>query len=376
VRIGLDARTLASAIRSGVEHYVVNLVRALAELDSAPEIIAYLDRPISDSGLAQALAPGPIATRVVGAKLGWLRVALPWRLWRDSVDLVHLPSTIVPPVLPCPAVVTVHDLAWARYPETYDPADLRMQTRVVPRSVRRATHVIAVSQSTARDVSEVLRVPPEKVTAIPLGVAPAFTPDGPGLSSDAFPGAERARDGYVLHPATGGPHPRKNVARMLEAYARLRPRRRMPPLVIAGDAVSPAARELRSRADSLGLGEEIIFSGTIASDVMPALYRTALAVVYPSLYEGFGLPVLEAMASGVPAITSNRSSMLEVAGEAALLVDPEDVEGLASALERVLTDAELRRDLRARGLARAKQFTWDRTARETIAVYRSTGHAA
>ena len=366
MRLGLDARALASPVRSGVEHYVINLTRALAALPEAPDIIAYVDRPISDPALA-SLSSERLKISLLRARRGWLRAALPWRLWRDRVTLVHLPSTILPPLLPCPAVVTVHDLAWARFPETYDPADLRMQTQVVPRSIRRAAHVITVSHSTAHDLTEMLAVPADKITAIPLGVSSTFSPDGPRLPADAFPGAERLSGGCILH--AGGLHPRKNVARLLEAYARLTQEMSPPPLAIAGNTDSPQAKALQDRATSLGLAERVVFTGQVDEARLAQLYRRAALVVYPSLYEGFGLPLLEGMASGVPVVTSDRPSMSEVAGDAALLVDPESVEDLAAALGRALTDDALRRELAQRGLDRSREFTWERTARATVAVY-------
>ncbi len=365
--VGLDARALASPIRSGVEHYVINLARALSQLPEAPEIIAYLDRRIAEAELAASFSRGHVRPKVVKAKHGWLRAALPWRLWRDRADLIHLPSTIVPPLLPCPAVVTVHDLAWARFPDTYDPADLRMQTQVVPKSVLKAAHVIAVSRSTARDVAEVLYVPADRITAIPLGVSDTYTPHGPKLGGDEFQGANQVRDGCILH--TGGLHPRKNLGRLLEAYALLRREEPAPPLVIAGNIDTPWGRELIQQVTNLDLTSEVIFPGLITERVMPSLYRSAITLVYPSLYEGFGLPILEAMASGTPVITSDGSSMLEVAGEAAVLVNPENTEELAGALRRVLTDSSLRLRLIEQGLQRSRQFTWERTARETVAVY-------
>ncbi|MFB3882098.1 MAG: glycosyltransferase family 4 protein [Armatimonadota bacterium] len=357
MRIGFDARALASPVHSGVEHYVRNLLPALVAL-GAPEMMAYSNLPVESDPSDESDARLPV--RVVRARRGWLRAALPWRLWRDGADLVHLPSTIVPPILPCPAVVTVHDLAWARYPETYDPADLRMQTQVVPRSIGRAAHVVAVSRSTADDLLETLTVPAAKITVTPLGVSSAFRPDGPRLASDAFAGAERVlREGCVLH--TGGLHPRKNVARLIDAYAAVSKQMEAPPLVIAG------GRDPR-RETGKGV-PDVIFTGQLCEGVMPALYRAATVVVYPSLYEGFGLPILEAMASGVPVVTSDRSSMKEVAGEAALLVDPEDVDDIVRALTRVLSDDVLRNELVQKGVERSREFTWERTARGTVEAY-------
>ncbi len=380
MRVGFDARSLVSPIRSGVEHYVTNLLRALARPPVIPfsgtdrekggevQIIAYTDRipPETDITALQA-ADSPVRLRAIMARRGWLRAALPYRLWRDGANFVHLPNTIVPPILPCPAVVTVHDLAWARYPETYDPANLRMQTQVVPRSIRRAVHVIAVSHATASDLVELLGIPSAKISVTPLGVSPIFRPDGPTLPADTFPRAERVRDGCILH--TGGLHPRKNVTRLLEAYAIVRREMPCPPLVIAGTTSRNSILEIRDSA----IESDVIFPGQLDEPTLAAVYRSAVVVVYPSLYEGFGLPILEAMASGAPVITSNRSSMKEVAGDAAILIDPEDVEELALALKRVLSDDILRCELREKGLARSREFTWERTAKETVAVYRRLG---
>jgi len=390
VRIGLDARTLAAEQRSGVEQYVINLVRALAGLGDAPETIAYTDRPVSDSGLAAIVSSPPFRTSVLRARRGWLQIALPWRLWRDGADLVHLPSTILPRLLPCPAVVTVHDLAWKRFPETYDPADLRMQ-EVALRCAARAAHIISGSETTARDLEQA-GLPRDRITVIPLGVSPVFSPAGPRLSGDAFPwlrqcpfktpracpersrrvlqgprGAAEAMGGYLLY--TGRLRPRKNLSRLIEAYRQVRDQVAAPPLVLSGGLTAHAG-ELQAQAGRLGLAEHVIFAGYVPDDLLPALYRGATAFVYPSLYEGFALPVLEAMASGVPVVTSSNSATAEVAGEAALLVHPESTAEIASGLVRLLSDQALREDLARRGLARSSRFTWERTARETTGVYR------
>ncbi|MBN1461438.1 MAG: glycosyltransferase family 4 protein [Armatimonadetes bacterium] len=367
MRVGLDARALASPIRSGVEQYVINLTRALATLGTAPEIVAYVDRSLPKGEPTAAGASSPVRIELLEARRGWLRAALPWRLWRDGADLVHLPSTILPPLLPCPAVVTVHDLAWAKFPDTYSRDDLRMQTQVVPKSVRRAAHVIAVSQTTARDVQEILHTDPARITAIPLGVSPVYSPDGPRLAGNEFPGADGLSQGYILH--AGGMHPRKNVAKLLEAYSLLRAQMSAPPLVIASSTETQWGSATVEEAHAWHLGDVVVFSGQLEEHLLSRLYRSAVLTVYPSLYEGFGLPILEAMASGVPVITSNRSSMAEVAGDAALLIDPEDAGEIADAMRQLLEDQEQRTELVRRGRERSQAFTWERTARETVEVY-------
>jgi glycosyltransferase involved in cell wall biosynthesis len=354
-----------------VEHYVLNLVRALAALEDRPEIIVYTDRDLEDSSLQEIFNAQGMKLSVLRARRGWLRAALPWRLWRDKVNLVHLPSTLLPPLLSCPAVVTVHDLAWLHYPDTYEPVDLRMQTEVVPHSIRRAAHIITVSEATAADLRQHLRIPTEKMTAIPLGVSSSFTPEGPFLTYANFQEAVRLSTGYLLH--TGGFHPRKNLLRLVDAYKLLRDRGITLPLVIAGGASPDRLQPVQAKIDELDLTSSVIFTGQVGEHELPILYRSATVVLYPSLYEGFGLPILEAMASGVPVVTSNCSSMAEVAGEAALLVDPENPEEIANAAYQLLTDETLHQQYRTHGLARAKEFTWERTAQRTCAVYRKVG---
>lgn len=367
MRVGIDARALAAEYPTGVENYVINLLLALARLDHAPEIIAYLDRPPSRPAIAAVLPSGSVTIKVIRAPVGWLRLALPLHLLRDRIRVAHFPSTILPPLLPCPAVVTVHDLAWLHYPETYEPADLEMQ-RLAIRSAARAARVIAVSEATAADL-KAARLDPKRITVIHLGVSASFRPDGPTVSADAFSGAERLAGGYLLY--NGGLRPRKNLRRLLKAYHQVCAEVPAPPLVLAGK-MTAYGEELAAQARGMGIAEQVIFAGYVPDELLPALYRGATMLVYPSLYEGFGLQILEAMACGTPVITSNTSSMPEVAGDAALLVDPGSVPEIAAGLKQMLADDQLRRSLSQRGLARSRQFTWERTARETVAVYRQT----
>jgi glycosyltransferase involved in cell wall biosynthesis len=364
VRVGLDARTLTAPLRSGVEQYVVNLVRALAEIETAPEIIAYTNRAIPDPELARAASSGSLRTQPIRTPAGWLRAALPWRLYRDHVDVAHFPSTILPPLLPCPAVVTVHDLAWRRFPESYPADDLGMQM-VALTSARRAARVIAVSNTTARDLEDA-GVSGATIEVVPLGVAAEFTAQGPGPAPDAFPGAERLQQGYLL--SVSRLQARKNLRRVVEAYRRVRETQEAPPLVLAGGNTE-YGRGLARYAEELGVAEHVLFPGQVPEATLPALYRGATAFLYLSLYEGFGLPVLEAMACGTPVVTSNVGGTAEVASDAALVVNPERVEEIAEAVLLLLQGAEVRASFRERGLVRARHFTWERTARETIGVY-------
>ncbi|MCX6026985.1 MAG: glycosyltransferase family 1 protein [Chloroflexi bacterium] len=224
------------------------------------------------------------------------------------------------------------------------------------------------SESTRDDLQRITHVPESRVHMVPYGVSPSFRPvHAPHLRRAV---AERygLPSEFLLY--VGNLEPRKNLPRLLEAYARLPGRQVVPPLVLAGTRGWKDA-PLRETMERLNLGRRVVFPGYIPQEDLPAVYSMAAAFVYPSLYEGFGLPVLEAMACGTPVITSNVSSMPEVAGDAALLVSPNDVEGLTRALDRVLGEPDLRAELSRRGLARARQFTWRRAAESTLAVYRS-----
>jgi glycosyltransferase involved in cell wall biosynthesis len=260
---------------------------------------------------------------------------------RAQVELLHCPTfrgPLRPPRMPL--VVTVHDLAVLRHPETFNLWTRRYSRHCVPRVVQAATLVIAVSEFTKRELVELLRVPPEKVRVVANGVTESFMPAGPA-----------AEGNYVL--AVGTLEPRKNLERLVEATGRLGVELR-----IAG-ARGWGRVELN--------GSNVQWLGELGDDRLAELYRGARCLVYPSLYEGFGIPVLEAMACGTPVVTSRGGALEETAGGAAVLVDPHDVASIAEGIER----AELRRDeLAALGLARAATFGWDRTAYATVAVYR------
>jgi glycosyltransferase involved in cell wall biosynthesis len=264
----------------------------------------------------------------------WYPLVLP-RVARKHVDVLHCPTFRGPVRSRVPVVVTIHDLAVLRHPETFNQWTRSYSRLVVPRVARAARRVIAVSQFTRGEIVELLGVPPERIDVIPNAVGPPFVPDGPAAEGD-----------YML--AVGTLEPRKNHALVQQAARAL-----AVPLRVVG---------------ARGWGDVQVdgWLGAVSDDELAALYRGARCLVYPSLYEGFGIPVLEAMACGTPVVTSAGGATEEVAGGAAVLVDPRDPSAIAAGIE----EADGRRDeLRARGLERAAQFTWERVAAETWAVY-------
>ena len=371
--IGIDY-TAAYEQGAGIGRYVRELIRALAAEDPATPYRLFV---AGASSGALAPSPGPNFTwRPTRISPLWfarlwhrLRLPIPVQLFTGRGRLFHATDFTLPPTLPgTPTLLTVHDLSFVRARETTTPVLKAYLDRVVPRSVRRATHVLADSQATKDDLIALYGTPADKITVLLSGVSARFRPvEDPTLRRSTREKYGIPPDPYIL--SVGTVQPRKNYARLMEALAALGPDAAQVHLVIAGGRGwldSP----IYGAVKSLGLEGRVHFTGFVADADLPALYSDALCLAYPSLYEGFGFPVLEAFACKTPVITSKLSSMPEVAGDAALLVDPYDVAALSAALKRVLSEPALRTELVARGVRQAAHFTWERTARHLLAVYR------
>jgi glycosyltransferase involved in cell wall biosynthesis len=314
---------------------------------------------------ADAIASGqlrfcelPITDRWMARLWQQLRLPLPADFVTGPIDLFYSPDFVLPPLRRATrAVLTVHDLTFLRHPETFPPKLHAYLKRAVPRSIRRADHVLADSEATREDLIALLDVPPAKITPLYCGVTARFT-------SEAAPGErERLQRRYQIDDApyilaVGTIQPRKNYRRLMEACDPIAAEHNLS-LVLAGQTgwmAEPIAAAAAKRP-------YVHLMGYFEDEDLPALYRQAAVLAFPSLYEGFGLPPLEAMACGTPVVASNASSVPEVVGDAALSVDPLDVEGLTAALRRALDDADLRTQLREAGLAQAATFTWPDAAR-------------
>ncbi len=316
------------------------------------------------------------------------QISFPWFLRQFRPDLVHIPLNSVPLFLPRPYVVTVHDMSSLLFGDDLPKREgIRRTFRLLRfrRGLVRANKIIAVSQATQKDVENLLHIPPERIRRIHEAVDPKFlAPLHPADARAAGPGAAdyyrrqlveryQIQDPYLLYAGTI--RPQKNIPRLIEAFAVLRselashPRYSNIKLLIIGDEVSkhPAARRAVVQAH---LGSAVRFFGFVSFDALRMFYEGAEAFVFPSLYEGFGLPPLEAMASGTPVITSNVSAMPEVVGDAAALVNPENVFDIVRGMREVLVDPAYRQELIARGRRRVREFSWDETARQVIEVYR------
>lgn len=369
-RIAIDY-TPAITQGAGIGRYTRELVRALAALDPRADYRLFV------AGARGGTLPAPPGENFhyTPARLNdaWFarlwhraRLPLPIETWTGPVDLLHAPDFTLPPVRRgTRTLLTVHDLSFTRAPETAAPGLRAYLERVVPRSVRRADHVLADSEATRQDLMELYGTPGEKISVLYSGVDARFEPVSDPVA------IERVREKYGLGQgayilSVGTVQPRKNYGRLAEALHRLgRPDLR---LVIAGGK-GWLEDALYRQIEALDLGERMRFAGFVDDDDLPALYSDARVFAFPALYEGFGLPPLEAMACGVPVVASNVSSIPEVVGDAGLLVDPLSVDELAGAIERALDDETLRADLTRRGLDRARRFTWERAARQLLSHY-------
>jgi glycosyltransferase involved in cell wall biosynthesis len=283
----------------------------------------------------------------------------------DGFDVVHFPVTVPIPRVPAPSLVTLFDVQHLEQPQFFSRAERLYRGFAYDRAARRADMVLSVSEHGRAAAIERLGLDPARVETVPMGVDLTHFSPQPRDRDAALRGAAGAPPRYVLYPANLWPH--KNHERLLEAFARVGDRE--VALVLTGQAYGRLAG-LMSRAAELGIAERVRHLGHVPAEAVPALYRGAQGMVFPSLYEGFGSPPLEAMACGCPVAASTVASLREVCGEAALAFDPLDPDAIASAIDRLLSDASLRRGLRVAGLAHAPQWTWARAADRHVALYR------
>ncbi len=358
----------ASYRSAGISVYIVQLLRNLGPHlhDMELHVLA------GDGRLPEDLMmPVHYARRSTAApwrRIAWEQTALPGVLRRLHARLLHVPAFVGPLFTSCPQVVTIHDLSFLRHPEFFRPANrlyLRTMTRL---TCKRARLVLAVSHFTAREVRQWLRLPDERVIPVPNGIDARFRPL-PSKEVAAFVERKGLPQRFVLFMGTL--EPRKNLVTLIRAFARLKD----PSLhlVLAG-ARGWYYEEIFREIERLGLEERVLCPGFVPASEQVLWYNAARVFAYVSLYEGFGLPALEAMACGTPTVASATTSLPEVCGEGALLVPPQDEVALAEALHRLATDETLRHDLRARGIAQAARFPWSETARKTAAAYRQALH--
>ncbi len=366
MRIAIDAHSVGNKL-GGNESYAKNLIEALAEIDKVNQYTIFVTKREARERFSNRWPNFQVRTTPPHTPFVRIPLTLSAELRRNRVDVLHVQFT-APPFSPCPVVVSIHDLSFEHLPQTFKRRS-RMQLRLtVRRSARNAAQVIALSEHARADLIATYNLQPEKVNVVPLAAPDAFAPVRDDNELQRVRQTYGIDRDYIL--SVGSIQPRKNLRRLIEAYSLLRrqqPEGKLPQLVLVGKNAWLYDETLQSLKDR-DLGS-IVLTGYVPEADLPALYSGALCFIYPSYFEGFGLPPLEAMKCGAPVIVGNKTSLPEVVGDAALMIDPFDVGAIAVAIQRVITDSDFRSELRVKGMQRAKQFDWKETARRTLAVY-------
>ena len=366
MRIAIDASTIST--QGGPRTYVLGLLEALLRMDRNNEYVVFYNDPIHVGRFPTAreiVLPG----RSPLARLWREHVLLPLACRREKIDLLHCPKSAIPYYSPCPVVVTLHDLIPIKHPETEKFAAQMYWRLQIPIAARKSSFIITDSEYARQEIMADFAVPPERITATMLGFNPAMLAARDAAEGKALRSRYGLPESYILY--VGTIQPRKNIDSLIEAYARLkRDRENLPRLVIVGRKGWLFER-LFERISELGLTHEVLFTGFVPDEDLPFIYDGACVFAYLSLFEGFGLPPLEAMACGVPVVVSNTTSLPEVVGDAGISVVPTDIDAIAAALKTVLDNHESAATMRNRGRERARTFSWERCARETLEIYRA-----
>ncbi|HEY0006916.1 MAG TPA: glycosyltransferase family 1 protein [Pyrinomonadaceae bacterium] len=367
LRIAIDAHSVGAGL-AGNESYITNLIEALAEIDRFNLYTLYVTRDEAVERFQHRWSNFTVKRTLPHTPLIRIPLTLSKELRAHRVDLLHVQYT-APPFAPCPVVATIHDLSFEHLPDTFKRRS-RIQLRLtVRRTARAASHVIASSEYSRRDLLETYKLPAERVSAVPLAAPKHFGP----VETEAE--LRRVRELYGIEReyilAVGSIQPRKNIPRLIAAYQNLRntsSQAKLPQLILVGKKGWLYDETFRAIEES-SIRELVRFTGYVPEKDLPPLYTGALCFVYPSYFEGFGLPPLEAMQCGAPVIAGDRTSLPEVVGEAGLLVDPFDEQAITEAIGRLIENPNLRAELSIKGLARARLFDWRETARRTLRIY-------
>ena len=368
--VGLNAQLLSRDVgyrSAGVSRYIHALLTHLPAADPGLRYTAF--------GVWEPNAyPGWRLRRPVWhtdsppKRILWEQLAQPWAARRERLDLLHAPVNVGPLLSPCPQIVTLHDLSFYLYPEMFSPAKRLYQQRLSRHSLRHAAGIIAVSESTRQDAVRLLGLPQDDITVVRNGVGAEMRPRRGDPALDALRKRYSLPERFVLSLSTL--EPRKNLTLLVEAFADLAARHQVDHALVIAGGQGWFYETIYAAVDRLSLRDRVIFPGYVPEHDKSLWYSAADLFVYPSLYEGFGLPPLEAMACGTPVIVANTSSLPEVVGDAGVYVDPYDAEGLAGAMAALLRDPERRHTLAIAGLAQAARFSWATTAKGTAQVYR------
>jgi len=366
MRIVFDGTTLTPG-RTGVGYYTEHLLQHLARevVNTGDEIVVVSNKPIDTQ------APLPPHVRVHDGhrfpiRIGWMQLRAQRALEALRPDVAHFTNGMIPIGSPVATVVTVHDMSLRLYPNCHPVRRLLLNRPLMHVAIRQASSIVTVSNSARRDLLRLHGVAPDRVAVVHEAASPAFRP----IADREW--LENVRARYALPRQfmlyVGTIEPRKNLSRLMSAFADAR-KAGIPHHLVCVGPYGWSSRNLAGHIERLGIQDVVHFTGYVPFEHLPAIYNLGEFFAFPSLYEGFGLPVVEAMACGIPVLTSTTSSLGEIAGDAAETIDPADTDAIANAIVRLASDQDLRRDRAERGLRRARSFSWAQTARDMLAVY-------
>ena len=374
MRIAIDAHSVGTEL-GGNESYATNLIEALAEIDSVNHYTLYVTRRRALERFSNRWPNFAVRATLPHTPLIRIPLTLSAELRKNPVDILHVQFT-APPFAPCPVVATIHDLSFEHLPQTFKRRSLMQLRLTVRHTARTAAHIITLSEYSRRDIIETYGIAPERISVTPASAPASFAPVTDEKELARVRDLYGIKGDYVL--SVGSIQPRKNLSRLIAAYSNLRraqPGGKLPQLVLVGKCAWLYDETLRTIKD-LEVSNSVVLTGYVPEDDLPALYSGALFFVYPSYFEGFGLPPLEAMKCGAAVIVGNKTSLPEIVGDAGMLVDSFDVKDIACAMERLMRDSSFRSQLQAKGLERAKLFDWRETARTTLAIYKKAAGGA
>ena len=372
MRIAIDY-TPALRQGAGIGRYTRGLVAGLAEIDRENQYTLFSAGETPSSGdWPSNFQPRPSAIPARWLTVGWhrLRLPIPAELLTGDCDLYHSPDFTLPPLRRARGLVTIHDLSFLRVPECADPGLRAFLEKTVPAAVMRARRVLADSENTRQDLVEMLHVDPDKISVVTPAIEPRFRREENTARLNEVRARYHLPDRFIL--GLGTLEPRKNFTGLITAFGKLARETDLPQALVIGGKPGWLYEEIYRQANQDDLAGRVLFLGFVADEDLPALYSLADVFAFPSLYEGFGIPVLEAMACGTPVVTSNNSSLPEAAGGAALMIDASDSTELAEAIAKSLSDTELRRKMISAGIEQASRFTWQRSAQALLEAYERT----
>ena len=370
MRIAFDGTTLRPG-RTGVGYYTEHLLRHLAARAADDELVVISNRPVDTT------QPLPTRVKISSSswripRMVWMQTFGPRMLRREHVDVVHFTNGMVPLASPVPTVVTIHDMSLTLYPRYHPTRRVLLNRPLVDLAARRADAIITVSQSAKRDIVRLYGLPPDRVHVVHEAAAPSFRPVHDSTERERVRRRYGLADRFILY--VGTIEPRKNLPNLIEGFARRRRAGDLPHQLVCAGPYGWLSGDIEERIERLQVEDAVRFTGYVPFEDLPALYSLAEMFVFPSLYEGFGLPVIEAMACGTPVATGHVAALSEIAGGAVEHVDRLDAESLGDAIVALARSRERRENLSALGLQRSHHFSWDRAARETLEVYRQVAH--